>query len=316
MPDFVPPGGAAPDPSQQQAPGPTADASAQAQSAQDPNNPSQQLAPMDATGDGGAAPRGTVKDANDAAIANDPAVPVDATPEEQAEYEQFVSRFLLFISDRHQKTKEGSPHDLVVKMLNDPKQPAAVTIGKTTATVAFMIVQQAMHQGINYNPEVLFGANGECCAAMLLLGKSLRLFKGLEPLQKHSPDEEYPYDQKDIRVLADAQIQASRFFGNLMIKGGMLGADVQKANEQFWHQQVQREIKTGQVPDQVIGMLQHSGAIKNLAGPTAGMIQGQQGVGGQLQAGPDQGQQPPPDQGQAQPQPGAPPPQLTPPGAQ
>lgn len=282
-------------------------------------DPSQQ-APASLTGqaadgadDGGARPVGTVQQANDAATDDDPYAQVEATPEEEAQYNQFISRFLLAISinPRQPTGKKGqNMHEEVMSMLNNSKQPAAVTIGQTTATVAFLIVQQAQHAGVKYDPDVLFHANFEACASMYLLAIHAGIIKGVE-LKEMDQDGSYPFDQKDLRILAESQIQASRFFGNLALRGGMISDQDSKDYQGFWDKQVKREIATGQVPEHVIQMMHQSGISQSVQSQAQDQMSA-----GQAAQNPDMGQPPqggaqPPPPGGAQPQPG---PQAPPPG--
>lgn len=332
MPDLIPPGGmgaadpsqspqAGADPSQGNAADPTAGQTSDPSQAA-PAGPGGQA--VDGADDGGARPVGTVQQANDAATDDDPYAQVEATPEEEDQYNQFISRFLLAISDQRNTGKHGSMHDTVMHMLNNAKQPAAVSVGQTTASVAWLIVNQAQHAGVKYDPEILFHANFEACASMYLLGLHAGIFKGVQ-LKDMSSDGSYPFDQKDLRIIAESQIQATRFFGNLMMRGGMLSDADSKANEDFWNKQVQREIRTGQVPDHIINMMHHSGIAQHVQDSA----KDQMGTAAQAAQNPDMGQMQaqPPQGGQAPPQgPQAPPPGggsqggqqpgLIPPGAQ
>lgn len=321
MPNLIPPGDtsampaqpaqAGADPSQGNAADPT-----QGQT----TDPSQQ-APASLTGqavdgadDGGARPVGTVQQANDMATDDDPYARVEASPEEEAQYQQFISRYLLAISDQRKTGKHGSMHDTVMAMLNNAKQPAAIAVGQATASVAWLIVQQAQHAGVKYDPEVLFHANYEATASMYLMGLAAGIFKGMGPMQEFDEDGGYPFNQKDLRVIAEAQIQAVRFFGNYMMRGGMLSESDQKANQDFWDKQVKREVKTGQVPEHVIQMMHQSGFSQGVHEQAQDQLSA-----GQAAQNPDMGQmqaqqQPPPGGGQ-QPPPGPQPgPQAPPPG--
>lgn len=333
MPDLIPPGGmSAQDPSQPPQAGADPSQGSAATPAQGPSNDPSQAAPAgpqgqaaDGADDGGARPVGTVQQANDATLEDDPYAQINASPEEEAQYTQFMSRFLLAISiNPRQEADPKGPnlHKEVMKMLNNSDKPAAVTIGQTTATVAFMIVQQAQHAGIKYDPDVLFHANFEACASVYLLGVHAGIIKGVE-VKDFDQDGGYPFDQKDLRIVAESQVQASRFFGNLALRAGMISDQDSKDYENFWQKQVQREIKTGQVPEHVIQMMHQSGIGQHVQAaaqdqmsaanaaqqPDMGQMQAQQGGPAQPQPGP---QAPPPgggDQGGQQPG-------LIPPGAQ
>lgn len=292
-----------------------------------PANADQQK--VDGAASGGARAVGSVEDANQAAQDDNPANPQEVSPAEQAEYEQFVSRFIMFISDdgsnRHPANgpMKMSPSDAVLKMLNNPRIPLAQAIGVTTAHVAFIIVTSAKAQKITYQPDVLFHANFECCVMMYLLGLSAGIFNGVPPFKGVDDDGSYDFNEQEVRIIADAQMQAVRAFGTLEVQHGMISPDMQKDNLNFWHQQVQREVQKGVVSDDVIQKLVKSGKLRpqqpmsGTAGQAAPATQpapaqaqspAQPGTAGAM-AQPDQSQGQPQDQSQ---QP-APPPAAAPP---
>lgn len=260
---------------------------------------------------------GTVQDANEAAQDENPLNPQEVSPEEQAQYEQFVSRFVMFISDDGSKRHPAngpsngpSPSDAVLKMLNNPRVPLAVAIGTTVAHVAFLMVQTAKAQKVQYSTDVLFHANAECTTMMYLLGLSAGIFKGVPPFKGLEPDGSYDFTPQEVRIITDAQIQAVRAFGNMEVKAGLITPEVQQANLQFWKQQVAREVKSGLVTDETMNRLVKSGHLKS---PQSAGTAGQ--VAPQVQQGQSQGQgqglsQQPQAQAQQQPQQPLPPSQA------
>lgn len=263
-------------PGQQGAPSTQGNPMSQAQGGQDdPNDPSQDqpAAPPGQTGPGGAIPVGTVDQRAEMATQQDPTAKVPATKQEQSEYDDFTSQFLLFISNQKPGGKNLSGHQSTMRQLNDPKIPAAVAVGKTVAMIAMIIVKHAEHQGKKYDPNVLFHANVECCVSVYMLGKAAGIFKNIQPMEAPDKDGNYTFDNSDIRVIADSQIQAIKFFGNMMIHQGLLSQDVQSANKVFWQKQVQREITSGQVPQRVFDMLEKTGAMQHMQNHVENAVQ-------------------------------------------
>lgn len=241
----------------QTAPDPAADDTA--------NNPAGQV--LDS---GGASPdqagmKGTVKDAQDAAVDDDPNAEVEATPEEQAQYDQLVSRFVTFISDSSVHTPgQKSTSDTVLEQLNNPKLPLAVNLGQAVAHIIFMIVQSAKTHKVDYSPEVLFHAADECTSSIYLLANAAGIVKGMPPFKGiDAIDEEGDYDFEpiEIKVIGEAKMQACRIFGNLLVRAGYIGKDVSAENQDFWKKQITREVQQGNVSDEVLAKLNKSGTF-------------------------------------------------------
>lgn len=264
------------DPSQQASPGDDADDQGQGglipgQVAADPSadqtagDPTAQV--LDS---GGASPdqagmKGTVKDAQDAAVDDDPNAEVQATPEEQAQYDQLVARFVMFISDSRVHTPgQKSTSDTVLEQLNNPKLPIAVNLGQAVAHIIFMIVQSARVHKVTYSPEVLFHAADECTSSIYLLANAAGIIKGMPPfkgLDAIDEDGDYDFEPIEIKVIGEAKMQACRIFGNLLVRAGMIGKDVSAENQDFWKKQISREVSQGNVSDEVLAKLNKSGAF-------------------------------------------------------
>lgn len=275
-------GGAMPDPSQQGAgaaptgPGDAADPQGQGglipgQTEPDPTADDTAQDPTAQVLDSGGAPadqagmKGTVKDAQDAAVDDDPNAEVEATPEEQAQYDQLVSRFVTFISDGRVHTPgQKSTSDTVLEQLNNPKKPLAINLGEATAHIIFMIVQSAHAHKVDYSPEVLFHAADECVTSIYLLANAAGIIKGMPPfkgLDAIDEDGDYDFEAVEIKVIGESKMQACRVFGNLLVRAGMIGKDVSSENQEFWKKQIAREVSQGNVSDEVLAKLNKSGAF-------------------------------------------------------
>lgn len=193
----------------------------------------------------------------------DPSVEQPVSPDEQAELDQFISRFTLILSDTG-KGGQGapntpSPHEAIIADLNNAKVPLAEAIGRTTANIAFMIVQQAQVSKVTYSPEVLFHACFECCALVYITGNAAGIFKGVPKFRGLTADGEYDFNEFEFKLLTSAQMQAVRAFGNMELKAGMISRDVRQQNMDFWQQQVRREMASGTVNQDVLDKLSASG---------------------------------------------------------
>lgn len=219
-------------------------------------------------------PVGTQAQHNEDAANVNPLTEVDADENEQAQYNQFVSRFIMSISDP--KSKLG---DATLKMMNNSHLTVPEAVGQATANIAFILVQNAKAQKITYAPDVLFHAAFECVCVVYVFGLAAGIWKGVPPYQGLKPDGTYPFNHDELKILCSAQMQAVRFFGDMELKNGMISPEVRKANMQFWQQQIEREVKTGAVNEDV---------LKKLAG--AGVFKGGQQQAQQAQAQPQQPQ--------------------------
>lgn len=199
------------------------------------------------------------------ATQNDPTQPSLPTADEQAEYDQFLSRFTLILSDtgknRPAHATGPSLHDTILASLNNPKVPLPVAIGTTTAQIAMMIVTQAQASKVTYSPDVLFNACIECCALVYITGLASHLFKGCPPFKGLKPDGEYDFNDFEMHLLCAAQMQAVRVFGTMELKAGLISPEMRQQNMEFWKEQVQREMATGMVNQDVLEKLHQSGVM-------------------------------------------------------
>lgn len=258
MVDLIPPGQSAQPPQQQPVPPPQSDPNNPANTA--PADPAAQA--VNGADQGGPRAVGTQQDAQDAKQQQDPTQELAVTPTEQAEMNQFISRFTMVISDTSKGKQAGqgpSLHDTILQDLNNPKLPLDQAIGSTTANVAFIIVQQAQHQKIQYSPDVLFHACFECVCLIYLMGNAAGIFKGVPPFTGLGDEGQYHFNDFELKLLTSAQMQAVRFFGTKELSAGMISNETRQANMAFWQTQVRREMATGQVNEDVLQRLHNSG---------------------------------------------------------
>lgn len=287
---------------EQQGPSPDDHAAALAQAQhQFDNTPAGQ--PSD---NGDQRPVGTAKDQRDAEISKDPSAKVQASPQEQAQYVQLVTRFILMISDNRQHSADHpSPSDAALKQLNNPKLSVAQAVGQTTAQLIFILHNAAKSQKVQYDPDVLFHAADECIAATYLKGLARGIFHGMPEYKGIPSSGEYPFEPAEMHMLAQAKIYAVQWFGRLMQQTGQITPAEKNEAMNFWQQQIKREVNSGQVSDQTIEKLIRAHMMSQGDQPPSDTS--------------DQGQ--PPQQAQPQPQPqpdqgGGVAPQQPPAGAQ
>lgn len=204
-------------------------------------------------------PVGTQQDAQNAKLAQNGDSPmnrVPATPEEQAQYTQLVTRFVLMISDMRPGPTGKSPVDLALEQLNNPKLSVAQAVGYTTAQIIFILHNGAKAQKVQYDPDVLFHGADECIVATYLLGLARGIFKGMPPFKGLSDNQDsYPFEQSEVTVIAHAKLYAVQRFGKLMEQNGQISPNEKQQAIDFWHQQVTREIKNHEVDDTVMKQL-------------------------------------------------------------
>lgn len=202
-------------------------------------------------------PAGTQEQHNNAISSVDPTAPTHADENEQAQYNQFVSRFMLALADP--KSKMG---DATLKMMNNMHLTVPEAVGQATANLAFILVKAASAHKIQYATDVLFHAAFECVCIVYVFGLAAGIWKNVPPFKGLEPDGSYPFTHDELKILCSAQMQAVRFFGNMELKNGMISSQVRQANMQFWQQQIQREVQSGAVNEDVLKKLAAAGVFK------------------------------------------------------
>ena len=255
-------------------------------------------------------PVGTAQDARDQELSKDPSAKVEASPHEQAQYVQLVTRFILMISDdRKHSPEHPSPSDAALKQLNNPKLSVAQAVGQTTAQLIFILHNAAKSQKVQYDPDVMFHAADECIAATYLKGLARGIFHGVPPYKGIPSSGEYPFEPAEMHMLAKAKIYAVQWFGRLMQQTGQITPAEKNEAMNFWQQQIKREVNSGQVSDQTIEKLIQAHMMQQ-GEPQPPSDNSQQQPPPQAQDQTPPQTSPPPDQG------GGAPPQQPPAGAQ
>lgn len=202
-------------------------------------------------------------------ISDQPATTDDqqVSPEEQKQYDDFVTRAKLFINDpRVPKGAKGSPQpngkaprDVIIDHLNIKGMSAADAVGRTTAQVAWILYTAAKRGGMPYSPDVLYHGADEIMSDLYQIGVHSGVIKNPPP--EGSPEEEH--------LLGLAKLSAAKFFGQNLIDTGQAN---QKEAQQYYLEQIQREGDSGGLdqwdpskqftPDQLSGFMNRAAAGK------------------------------------------------------
>lgn len=166
------------------------------------------------------------------------------TPEEQKQYDDFVTRALLFINDpRLPLGKKGqpqpngkAPRDVIIEHLNAVGGDAAEkAVGRTAAQVITLLTNNAKQQGYPYSPDVIFHGADEIITTLYKIGITSGVIQKAPP--EDSPEEDH--------LLGAAKLFAAQFFGQNMINTGQNPPELQQQAQQYMLQNIQREGDSG-----------------------------------------------------------------------
>jgi hypothetical protein len=166
----------------------------------------------------------------------------EVSPEEQDEYDDFVTRAKLFINDpRKPLNSKGNPvpnakapRDVILDHLNLPGENAADSVGRTTAQVAWLLYMNGKSQGHPYSPDVLYHGADEIMSDLYQIATAANLIK--DAPAPDSPEEEH--------LLGLAKLAACKHFGQNLIDSGQ--ANSSEAQE-YYLAQIDREGKSGEL---------------------------------------------------------------------
>lgn len=166
------------------------------------------------------------------------------TPEEQQQYDDFVTRCKLFISDyRPPKNNKGSlqpngkaPRDVIIEHLNSPGgQNAAAAVGRTAAEVIKLVTNNAKAAGYPYPPDVIFHGADEVISDLYQIGIAAGVIKNPPP--DNSEQEQH--------LLGMAKLYTTQFFGQGLIDSGQDPPELRQQAHQYVLDQIQKEAQTG-----------------------------------------------------------------------
>lgn len=115
----------------------------------------------------------------------DPTEAEQVTEEEQAQYDDFVSRAIAMISDTRtappDENGQGagqSPSDAVLAVMNNASFTVPQALAEGAAHTAMILHNAAKRAGQPYSPDVMFHAADEIIAGLYLLGSAAGVFQG------------------------------------------------------------------------------------------------------------------------------------------
>lgn len=197
------------------------------------------------------------------------------TNDEQAKYNDFVSRALLYMSDNKPRGK-GVPsgRQAVMQQLNNVRQGTAEAIGRTTATIAFMIHNNGKRQGVEYSPDVLFHGATEVTAAVYFMGAVAGIFKDMPQIDPNTLFKDYEFSDEEGEVLEVAKMHAVDHFGRLMQQAGQITPEQKQEAIAYWKEQIDKEAEAGaSIPDELAANLDLSKVQPRAPqGPQAGAV--------------------------------------------
>jgi hypothetical protein len=149
------------------------------------------------------------------------------SPEEQAQYDQFVTKALKLI---HTK---GSQRALL-QQLNQPKMKVYEAVGRAAAMMAMTIAEQAEASGAKLSPDVVFHGTADYIVPELFeVGQAAKII----PMED---------EQNQINM---AFLEAQRVYGEELLNSPD-GPKLQQEAQDYYSHQVAREMDEGGDPDQ------------------------------------------------------------------
>lgn len=152
------------------------------------------------------------------------------SPEEQAQYDQFVTKALTLIHGEKSQ-------DAILEQLNQKDLELYEAVGRSAAQMAMALADQAKAAGIELSPDVVWHATKDYIVPELFeIGEASRIFP------------EAPQEQIDMAFL-----EATKVYGEQMLEGPD-GGKLSEEAENFYAEQVAREVDSGEVdPDSFRG---------------------------------------------------------------
>lgn len=172
----------------------------------------------------------------------------EATPEEQAQYDQLVNKALDFM---------GKNASQILAGINDKSKPVHENVGEAALQMGMNIKGQASAAGVEISPDVLLGAGAEIIAHLMELADA----GGILPFEADSDE----YDQE----LSMALLHATKLAGDEFLKGPGNTPEAQEEAGNFIAQGVAKEVQAGEVDPSF-----HENIANNEVNKTAKMMGG------------------------------------------
>lgn len=194
----------------------------------------------------------------------DPSGTEEVTEEEQAQYDDFVSRSLLLLADR--RTPQGedaqlkkSPQQTTLDLMNQSNFDVPTALAEGASRTAMLLHNMAKRAKKPYSPDVMFHAADELIAALYLLGKTAKIFEGLpggvsigdskKALSKSDDGsvlDSIEFTEEELALMGQAKMIAVEKFGQMLQKSGQVGEEEQAEAMKFWQSQIEKEVESGE----------------------------------------------------------------------
>ena len=160
----------------------------------------------------------------------------EATPEEQAQYEDMFKRAMALINDTRSQGDSQSPADALIKLMSEKDKEAHVAIGTAAGMVIQILMDLSKRAGQEYSGPVIQEVAMDCVEELADIAK-------LSGAIKNMPEEDSPEWAKLMELSA---LEMSKYVGEWMLRTGQ--ADRQGHMKEI-EGQMQREADAGELDD-------------------------------------------------------------------
>lgn len=151
----------------------------------------------------------------------------EATPEEQAQYDQFVNMAMKFMADGAEK---------MVASMNDKSKPVHENVGEMAVKIGEMVLGSAKSSGVEPGAEVIHAAGAELVEHLMELGDAA----GIWPFEQSSDE----YDE----VQSMAFLHAAKVAGESMLQSPQYNEQVKEEAGNVMAREVAGEVQRGEAP--------------------------------------------------------------------
>lgn len=168
---------------------------------------------------------------------------LDASPQEQADLEQFVSKAMMMIHG--QKSR-----DQTVQALHNPRDPMPQTIGRITANIIETIAKQkAAADQQPVDKDLMREAAGYVVPELVEVASAAGLIDMEVPQEGEVGGGDTPFDE----LVRLSMLEAVKAYGERKLREPGAEAEVEAAGDE-WAQQVAAEVQSGQADPEYMAM--------------------------------------------------------------
>jgi len=160
-----------------------------------------------------------------------------ASPEEQAEYDDAHKRVMHMVNDTTERGGKKSLADALIKTLSNSTMPSYQAIGQAAGNAMRLFHENAKRQGKEYSGDVLLNVGLDLVTELIDIASEVGAVKDI-PMGEDSPEAE------EFHKLAS--LEASKAFGEYLLSTGQ--ADVQ-GEQEVMKEQMEREATSGELDD-------------------------------------------------------------------